>query len=64
MPNPENAENLSSIYINDFNKRKFKKETKGYELIKEKGLEDCFTKIKFIDEQNCLVIMEAGSCDL
>ncbi len=50
MPNPNISENLSQLQINDLNKRKFRKEFQGYELIKQKNLEDCFTKVKFADE--------------
>jgi hypothetical protein len=33
-------------------------------MIKERGLENVFTKLYYKDDVNFLIVMEAGDCDL
>ncbi len=46
------------------NKNDYNREISKYKLIKERGLEHVFTYLKYQDEENFLIVMEAGSCDL
>jgi hypothetical protein len=46
------------------NKKSYRKEKANYLMIKERGLEHIFTKMKYHDDENCLIIMKAGNCDL
>ena len=46
------------------NKKDFERETSKYKMIKDRDLEHVFSKLKYIDEVNYQIIMEAGNCDL
>ncbi len=50
--------------IKMLNKKSYRKEKANYLMIKERGLEHIFTKMKYHDDENCLIIMKAGNCDL
>ncbi len=45
-------------------KNSYKIEKEKYQMIMERGLDHVFTKVQHFDDENYIIVMEAGNCDL